>query len=442
MAREAFGFDALRPGQREAIEAVLAGRDTLVVMSTGSGKSAIYQIAGLLTPGATVVVSPLIALQRDQVEDLAERAAGGAAQLNSHVPAAERDAGARRARRGRARVPLPRPGAARQPRRARRAGRRAARRCWSSTRRTASPSGATTSGPTTCGSAPPPRRSGARPILALTATARAAGARRDRRAARAARPRGDHPRLRPPEHPPRASSASTARAAGSASCARCAERIAARPAARDRLRRHPQAGRGARRRRCARAACAPPPTTPGMKGAERDAVQERFMDGDARRRVRHHRVRHGHRQGRRALGDAQRDLRVARRLLPGGRPRRARRRARRGGAVLPQRGPRAAAVLLRHRARRGRRDRPGARARCASTTGPVEPGRAAGGDRPLADQAHRPRCRGSRRPARVEVLPDRRGRARRRRPGRRRRRSAPPPWPRRSAARSTARGWT
>ncbi|MEA2283094.1 MAG: ATP-dependent helicase RecQ [Solirubrobacteraceae bacterium] len=91
VAREAFGFDALRPGQREAIEAVLDGRDALVVMSTGSGKSAIYQIAALLTPGATVVVSPLIALQRDQVEDLTERAAGGAAQLNSTMPAAARE---------------------------------------------------------------------------------------------------------------------------------------------------------------------------------------------------------------------------------------------------------------------------------------------------------------------------------------------------------------
>jgi ATP-dependent DNA helicase RecQ len=92
VAREAFGFDALRAGQREAIESVLEGRDTLVVMSTGSGKSAIYQIAGLLLPGATVVVSPLIALQRDQVDDLRERAAGGAAQINSTIPAAERDA--------------------------------------------------------------------------------------------------------------------------------------------------------------------------------------------------------------------------------------------------------------------------------------------------------------------------------------------------------------
>src|SRR3954464_986562 len=85
------GFDALRPGQREAIESVLAGRDTLAVMSTGSGKSAIYQIAGLLIPGATVIVSPLIALQRDQVEALRERATGGAAQLNSSIGRAERE---------------------------------------------------------------------------------------------------------------------------------------------------------------------------------------------------------------------------------------------------------------------------------------------------------------------------------------------------------------
>src|ERR1700761_2246870 len=85
VAEEAFGYASLRPGQREAIAAALAGRDVLVVMSTGAGKSAIYQIAGLLTPGSTVVVSPLIALQRDQVEALRLRAAGGAAQLTSTI---------------------------------------------------------------------------------------------------------------------------------------------------------------------------------------------------------------------------------------------------------------------------------------------------------------------------------------------------------------------
>ena len=92
VAREGFGFAELRPGQREAIESVLGGRDTLAVMSTGSGKSAIYQIAGLLMPGTTVVVSPLIALQRDQVQDLVGQGQGGAAQLNSQMPVAEREA--------------------------------------------------------------------------------------------------------------------------------------------------------------------------------------------------------------------------------------------------------------------------------------------------------------------------------------------------------------
>jgi ATP-dependent DNA helicase RecQ len=91
VAREAFGFSELRPGQAEAISAALEGRDVLAVMSTGAGKSAIYQIAGLLTPGSTVVVSPLIALQRDQVDNLNELEAGGAAQLNSALPRAERE---------------------------------------------------------------------------------------------------------------------------------------------------------------------------------------------------------------------------------------------------------------------------------------------------------------------------------------------------------------
>jgi ATP-dependent DNA helicase RecQ len=88
-AREVLGYEALRPGQGEAVESVLAGRDTLAVLSTGSGKSAIYQLSGLLTEGATLVISPLIALQRDQVERLRERALG-AAQLNSSVPESER----------------------------------------------------------------------------------------------------------------------------------------------------------------------------------------------------------------------------------------------------------------------------------------------------------------------------------------------------------------
>jgi ATP-dependent DNA helicase RecQ len=92
LARDRFGFDELRPGQREAVEAVLAGHDTLTVMPTGSGKSAIYQMAGLLLDGPTIVVSPLIALQHDQVISIDghELEGGAAAQLNSTLSAAER----------------------------------------------------------------------------------------------------------------------------------------------------------------------------------------------------------------------------------------------------------------------------------------------------------------------------------------------------------------
>ena len=90
-ARQRLGHEELRPGQEEAIIALLSGHDTLAVLPTGSGKSAIYQIAGALIPGATVVVSPLIALQRDQVEALAGEGVGEAALLNSTQREAERE---------------------------------------------------------------------------------------------------------------------------------------------------------------------------------------------------------------------------------------------------------------------------------------------------------------------------------------------------------------
>ncbi len=58
VARERFGYESLRPGQEEAIRSVLDRHDTLAVTPAGSGKSAIYQIAGLLISGPTVVISP------------------------------------------------------------------------------------------------------------------------------------------------------------------------------------------------------------------------------------------------------------------------------------------------------------------------------------------------------------------------------------------------
>lgn len=63
----ALGFQQFKPGQREVVESVLAGRDTLAILPTGGGKSLCYQLPSLLLPGVTLVVSPLIALIRDQV---------------------------------------------------------------------------------------------------------------------------------------------------------------------------------------------------------------------------------------------------------------------------------------------------------------------------------------------------------------------------------------
>src|SRR5918997_4708304 len=91
LAREALALDRLRPGQRTAAEAAIAGRDVLAVMPTGYGKSAIYKLAGAALPGPTVVVSPLVALQRDQVEGLADEDAGEAAQLDASVANGARD---------------------------------------------------------------------------------------------------------------------------------------------------------------------------------------------------------------------------------------------------------------------------------------------------------------------------------------------------------------
>src|SRR5581483_2812502 len=71
--RSTFGYETFRPGQERAVRAVLAGRDSLVVLPTGGGKSLCFQIPALLLPGLTVVVSPLISLMKDQVDTLVAR---------------------------------------------------------------------------------------------------------------------------------------------------------------------------------------------------------------------------------------------------------------------------------------------------------------------------------------------------------------------------------
>ncbi len=82
--KDAFGYTRFRPGQEAVIRAVLAGRDALAVMPTGSGKSLLYQLPARVMGGTTLVVSPLIALMKDQVDALTE--AGLAATfLNSSL---------------------------------------------------------------------------------------------------------------------------------------------------------------------------------------------------------------------------------------------------------------------------------------------------------------------------------------------------------------------
>jgi len=85
---ERFGFTSFRPGQEQVVEALLAGRSALAVFPTGAGKSLCYQLPALLLDGVTVVVSPLIALMKDQI-DLLARQGVDAARLDSSLDASE-----------------------------------------------------------------------------------------------------------------------------------------------------------------------------------------------------------------------------------------------------------------------------------------------------------------------------------------------------------------
>src|SRR6476659_4291812 len=86
--RKHFGFDDFREGQREVIAAILGGKDAVVVMPTCSGKSLCYQLPALMLNGATLVVSPLIALMKDQVDALHARQLP-ATFINSSIPERE-----------------------------------------------------------------------------------------------------------------------------------------------------------------------------------------------------------------------------------------------------------------------------------------------------------------------------------------------------------------
>ena len=87
--REHFGFSEFRPGQEEVVRAALAGHDTLAVMPTGAGKSLTYQLAAMLRPSPTLVLSPLIALMKDQVDKLPPEIAATATFVNSSLEAGD-----------------------------------------------------------------------------------------------------------------------------------------------------------------------------------------------------------------------------------------------------------------------------------------------------------------------------------------------------------------
>ncbi|MEM7236701.1 MAG: DNA helicase RecQ [Pseudomonadota bacterium] len=86
LLRSIFGFDSFRPGQQEIVDAVAAGRDVLAIMPTGGGKSLCFQLPALMKSGLTVVISPLIALMRDQVSALREAGVEAGALSSANDP--------------------------------------------------------------------------------------------------------------------------------------------------------------------------------------------------------------------------------------------------------------------------------------------------------------------------------------------------------------------
>lgn len=110
-----FGLDNYRPGQREAVQAILSGRDVLCILPTGAGKSLCWQLPAVVHGGLTVVVSPLIALMRDQVQHLADIGIA-AVSLDSLMTPEEKDRAVLRIRQGSVQIVFVSPERLEQPR--------------------------------------------------------------------------------------------------------------------------------------------------------------------------------------------------------------------------------------------------------------------------------------------------------------------------------------
>ena len=98
--RRLFGFERFLPGQEEVVSRVMEGHDTLAILATGAGKSLCYQLPAFLFEGTTVVVSPLIALMKDQLDLLSERGFHNNVALNSTLSEDQEAAALERNRHG------------------------------------------------------------------------------------------------------------------------------------------------------------------------------------------------------------------------------------------------------------------------------------------------------------------------------------------------------